>query len=256
MAKQRKLVDNRQIVNIEQLGGAYTAKLRGSTWNVKKVQLAPGIFFTTNDTGSEADGDLGPNAMREGFDVYIRLHHESTLPAIRALASDRASFNEQLWQLPIGTFKEKAQYLKTFMGLYYKQDLWLPLLRSDVVLIKILATDAYPSTKPAKPDNDRRDRPRDRKDDTKADRRPDRDRDRGRNNRDRFDRDGHGRGKDDHTTDAKFCETRKDPKAGRCLRGRHCPFDHHCASCLEFHAAVNCPKWDNAKAAANIRMKQ
>ena len=249
IAKQKKLIENRQIVMIELLGGAYAAKLRGSTYTSRKVQLAPGVFFTTNDTEADPGKDLGPNAIREGFDVYIRLHQESPTPAIRALAADRALFNEQLWQLPVGSFKEKAEYIKAFMAIYYKHDVWTPLIRSDVVLFRILTASAYNSlTVKSEPDRGGRGDQGGRVNHGgKGDRQ-----DRGRGGKG-----GKGGSSDGYTVkdSAKYCNTRLDPAAGRCIKGRHCPYDHHCASCLGFHAAANCTSFSASKAAANARLK-
>jgi hypothetical protein len=262
MQKQQKLVDNRQIVEIAKLGGAYTNKLRGSTYHSKKVMLAPGIFFSTNDA-IEQSSELGPNAWREGFDVFIRLHYESKNPIIRALATDRSLFNEQLWQLPIGSFAEKARFLEAFMARYYKEDRWVPFLYSDVVLNRILVTDTYGSLKSGQTGNvanDKKDNPKDRKQqdrdhDNKHNKHGGRDgRDGGRDGRDG--RDGRvNQGPKEAKTSGKFCESRVNPSVGRCFKGKFCQLDHHCASCGGFHAASNCNNFDVAKAKANARSR-
>ena len=126
MQKMQALVDSRSIVQLEKLGSRYLEKMRGSSKPNKRVNIGNGLYITGSSVDDDFD-DTGENptpsaaAIREGLDVYIRLHRESSNPEIRALAVDRALFTK-LWQLTIGSFAQKAAFVKDLLAEYVKKD--------------------------------------------------------------------------------------------------------------------------------------
>ena len=232
--KMQKLVDHRQLLSLVKLGSAYMAKIRDSTGASTRIKLGDGLWLSGKETTAEEGYEASAVQIREGWDTYVRLHRESKRSSIRKLANDRALFGERVWQLQLGNFAEKANFLKEFMFLYYKEDAWVPLIHTNVVLImstlckKAKAPDAV-SAKKADP------RPAGRTEGGRKNGTPKKNGDAG--------RDGHRRS-------SLFCHSRVDPGA-KCEYGKSCKFDHNCASCGGRHAAVDCPNaFDKKKAQA------
>jgi len=238
LSKCQKLVDNRQIVLLWKMGSAFLAKLRNSGNQNKRVRIADDLYVTGNsvsdDFGSSSDHAVASaSAVREGLDVYIRMHRESKNPAIRALAKDRALFNEMLWQLEIGSFMQKAAFAQDFVAKHVKDDNWVKLLMTDVILITRHLTTGAGGSK-----QDRGSRG----DDCRSNKNGS---DGGNYNSGNGSRSGYrgggfnvsrlgnGSGGGDSGNEgepcpALFCRTRIDPAAGRCMEGPRCQDDHHC----------------------------
>jgi len=232
--------------------------LKQSTNSKRRINIGGGLYITgTDDDLEDSSSVSSAGALREGMDVYIRLHRESKIRHIRALAEDRERFNTELWRLPGCSMQQKAGFLREFMAHYIKKDDWSSLLRKDAFLINrhlgqessrpvpagmVASNPRSSSGSGAKGGRDtHRDPPR-------------RDRDRGRGRDSRRGRGGGDgyRGGGDGSRRKKFCPTRMDPKAGKCPRGRSCPEDHHCPVCDDgsFHAACDCPSFSERRAKA------
>jgi len=264
LKKTQRLVDNQQIVAIELLGSEHRAKLVGSSYASTKIRLGGGLYISKAGCLDDSRTEAKAVALREGMDVYIRLHRESSSSFIRSLAADRALFNEKLWSLPLGTFTEKGAYLKDFIATYHMKEVWTPLIRSDVLLIQQHLRTPVGGSSGGSFGGGRgngRDRDRDRGSDRGKGRDRDHVRDRGRDNaRDRG-RDSRGRGGrgSEHggkpngkgggfKPDRPFCKSRVDPRHGRCDRGKGCDLDHACASCGGMHCAEVCSSFNKVKA--------
>ena len=234
LKKMQKLVDNRQLVNLVKLGSAYMNKIRDSTGTSTRIRLSDGLWLSGKEAASEESFEASAVQTREGWDTCVRLHRDSKRGSIRKLANDRALFGERVWQLRLGNFAEKANFLKKFMIIYYKEDAWVPLIHTNVVLIMstLCKRSKAPDAVSAKV----------------ADPRPAGKTDGGRKN-DTPKKNG-GSGRDGHRTSSLFCHSRVDPGA-QCGFGKSCKSDHNCASCGGRHAAVDCTNaFDKKKAQA------
>jgi hypothetical protein len=266
LKEAQKCIDSGDFLDLELLGSRHLNKLTSSTYKDSKVKLANGLFLTSMDN----DTDQGQRAsqVREGMDVFLRMTRDSKKSKIQQRAPDRTLFNEKVWALPIGTFSEKAEFVKQFFAKNHDKTDWVDRMSSDNIMLRILKTDIFEKPKRSSNDNHQNNN----NNNSNRYNRPSRDNNAWpRQSRDnstwsRISRDGYrgqsqdgnqGHSRNDGSSRAnnpkpKYCPTRTDKSAGRCLKGRYCLLEHRCASCDGMHAAAQCTQWDELKVAANV----
>jgi hypothetical protein len=185
------------------------------------------------------------------------MHASSSVAAIRALVPDRLAWNARVWTHDLGSFAEKAMFVKKFMYANARASNWVQLFdRGSALMMSTLRTPQTAVGAGGGSDSRRIDNRRINNRDGRRDNgRYDRD-NRQSDNR-RYDRDTRNRdGRDTRNRDgnrnrsklANFCITRLDPSKGRCSAGRSCSNDHHCPCCNALHNASACPSFDPQKA--------
>jgi hypothetical protein len=255
----QKCIDRGDFIDLELLGSRHLNKLTSSTYKDEKIKLANGLFITKMD--GEEDQGLRAGQVREGMDAFLRMTRESKKVKIQQRATDRTLFNEKVWSLPIGTFSEKAEFVKKFFAENHAKTNWVDRMSSDNVMLRILKTDNF--DKPRRPssdyNNNRNSRPQPYRPFPPTPR-PFQNGARSYGGGSYYRTDGNTRADGNTRSDGnnrpsnskpKYCPTRLDKNAGRCSKGRYCLLEHRCASCDGWHAAAQCPQWDDQKAAAN-----
>ena len=188
---------------------------------------------------------------RAGFPKWVTLMLNDPLSA--GMVADRLAWFSKLCQYSAPDIR-KVQYAKNFHCEYAKRVDWEKLFDTESSMLITMAMGTM-----ARTDTPDRGRKRDRGGRERGNVTPD---DQPTGGRGRGGRGGRGRGRDaPHGGDqrggrggkgdrpVRICYSRLKKDKGECTYAG-CRFVHACASCGADHAACNCPRWDEAKAAA------